>query len=58
MTTDSDILSIARQIDAHQERIRELMESIRESGHPGAEAMFNNLLENLFGHGVSAVHCV
>jgi hypothetical protein len=57
-TTDNDILKIARRINAHQERIRELMESIRDSGHPGAEEMFHTLDENLFGHSASAVHCV
>jgi len=43
MATDGDMIKLARQLDNLMWKQRELVERIRESGHPNAEEMAEDL---------------
>jgi hypothetical protein len=54
---DSQLIDVLKRIDRHQQIIRDLMDTIYDSDHPGAEATYDALLQNEFGNAASAQAC-
>lgn len=55
---DGDVVRIARQIDTHMERIRELVREIRDGDHPHAEEIYDRLDDNAMFSPSEATHVV